>query len=217
MLQKIMKIIVNLITTARLICAIILICLFNFIIEKNFLICVIILFLTDWIDGFLARKFHVETLFGSLMDTFADKTLNIILILPLIKKVPLIIGILIFEVGIMLINTLGSLEGKKVNTNYYGKIKMWFVAISIILGYFQYFNWYEVRFLNIIIILTMIMQVLTMISYIVYFKNQPTIRKKGKKSDKNIFQKLFDTKYYIEEKESIKSDKSSKKEERIKI
>lgn len=33
--------------------------------------------ITDWFDGFFARKFHAESLFGKIFDPIADKTLMI--------------------------------------------------------------------------------------------------------------------------------------------
>lgn len=204
MSKTIIKFLVNLITTSRFIGSIILICLFPYVSTKFFLICIIILFLTDWIDGFLARKFHVESIYGSLMDTIADKTLNIILIVPLIKTLPLILGILILEIGIMLTNVIGKLKGKKVSTNYYGKIKMWFVAVSIIGGYFVYFNYIHTFFINFIILLTMMMQILTIINYVIYFNKQIVTKNKKDTKNKRILQILFDTEYYLEEKENFR-------------
>ena len=35
-------------------------------------------FLTDFIDGFLARKLHVQSFFGSLLDALSDKAFGIV-------------------------------------------------------------------------------------------------------------------------------------------
>ncbi len=40
--------------------------------------------LTDWLDGFLARKFHVESIAGQFMDPIADKLLVMAAILMLL-------------------------------------------------------------------------------------------------------------------------------------
>ena len=71
-----MKLLVNLITASRLLFTVILMIIYKSIPNYWFLILIAIIFSTDFIDGKLARKFHVETFFGSLMDTMADKILN---------------------------------------------------------------------------------------------------------------------------------------------
>ena len=81
-----MKILVNVITTFRFLYTMILPILKGRISRLAFIINIALLFLTDFIDGALARKFKVQTLYGSVMDTIADKTLSIILIVLLIKK-----------------------------------------------------------------------------------------------------------------------------------
>ena len=65
----------NLITTIRLI--VIPIFVFLMQIEEHFWAGVLFIFasVTDYIDGFLARKFNCESNFGKLMDPMADKLL----------------------------------------------------------------------------------------------------------------------------------------------
>ena len=46
----------------------------------------IIASITDFIDGKLARKYKVQTIYGSNMDTIADKALSIGLIILLLQK-----------------------------------------------------------------------------------------------------------------------------------
>ena len=75
-----MKIFVNLITTTRFMYTLILPILQSRMSNTSFIINLIILFLTDTVDGFLARKFKVQTFYGSIMDTIADKTLSLSLI-----------------------------------------------------------------------------------------------------------------------------------------
>ena len=96
-----MKIFVNLITTFRFLYTLILPLLEQKISNRAFLINIIILFLTDSIDGFLARKFNVQTLYGSMMDTIADKGLSIILMILLVSRMKMLSIVLILEIFII--------------------------------------------------------------------------------------------------------------------
>ena len=78
-----MKVFVNSLTISRIIGTLI----FPFIWNTNNAILIIfyvaILLFTDCLDGVLARKCHVQTFFGSIMDSIADKTLGVVLVLVL--------------------------------------------------------------------------------------------------------------------------------------
>ena len=140
-MRKAMKIFVNALTTSRFILAIVFMFLLNKIGNIPFLVSICILFLTDTLDGILARKYHIETYYGSLMDTLADKALNIALLLPLINMNRYYLSILIIEVITMVINLTGLLLHKEIKAKMSGKIKMWVVSVTILLGYISLFNY----------------------------------------------------------------------------
>lgn len=83
--------------------------------------------LTDWLDGYLARKFHSESVFGKLMDPLADKllvTAALLMLIPL-GRIPawvclIIIGREIFITGI---RGLAASTGIVVAADNLGKIK----------------------------------------------------------------------------------------------
>lgn len=102
-----MKIFVNLITTLRFVYTIFLPILKVKLDKEVFIVNIVILFLTDTIDGFLARKLKVQTLFGSIMDTIADKTLTIILLVILLDSMKMLSLILILEILIAFTNCIG--------------------------------------------------------------------------------------------------------------
>ena len=77
-LKTIELILVNTITMTRLIGAVILPFIYYYYGASIVSIIIICLFLTDTIDGFLARKLKVSTFFGSLIDGISDKLLNFI-------------------------------------------------------------------------------------------------------------------------------------------
>lgn len=82
---------------------------------------------TDWLDGYLARKFECESVFGKLMDPLADKllvTASLLMLIPL-DRIPawvclLVIGREIFITGI---RGLAASMNKVVAADNLGKIK----------------------------------------------------------------------------------------------
>ena len=65
--------IVNLITFSRIILAPIILV---FLILDNYLLCLLLFILagiTDYFDGYLARKYNVESHLGEMLDPIADK------------------------------------------------------------------------------------------------------------------------------------------------
>ncbi len=83
--------------------------------------------LTDWLDGYLARKFDAETVFGKLMDPLADKllvTAALLMLIPL-GRIPAWICLIIIsrEIFITGIRGLAASTGTVVAAGNLGKIK----------------------------------------------------------------------------------------------
>ena len=79
-----MKSIPNILTTLRLLACPILIYLFFFKIYLGILIIFILACLTDFFDGYLARKENLKSNFGEILDPIADKALIITMCVLLI-------------------------------------------------------------------------------------------------------------------------------------
>ena len=82
---------------------------------------------TDWLDGYLARKFECESVLGQLMDPLADKllvTAALIMLIPL-GRIPAWVCLLIIsrEVFITGLRGLAASTGKVVAADNIGKIK----------------------------------------------------------------------------------------------
>ncbi|MFA7120299.1 MAG: CDP-alcohol phosphatidyltransferase family protein [Bacilli bacterium] len=129
------KIIVNSITMIRVIGTFLLPIASVILSTWGLIIYLIIILLTDAIDGFLARKLNSSTLFGSLLDTIADKLLGIAALAILTKYYFIMIFPIIIETFIMLINTRGALRGAITESSSIGKIKTWILGIAIVLGF----------------------------------------------------------------------------------
>lgn len=193
-----MKLVTNLITTSRVFLTIILMCLYESISSLWFLIFIALIYATDFIDGKLARGFHVETFYGSLMDTIADKVLNIALLLPLISISKWFLVLLVLEVTILVINTIGTIHGKKTRSSMLGKVKMWFIFLTIILGYSYVFQYIKSKYVLISLVLTIICEVIVIIDYIIFLVKQKKNPKRFKIKNMNDLKYfLFDTEYYI--------------------
>ena len=129
--NKFMKFLVNFITISRIIFSLFLILLSKGIEHNVFLVLLITLFLTDFIDGLLARKFKVQTLFGSMIDTLADKILSLVLLILLLSNNSILYLLISGEIVIALINSVARIRGKLTKVCILGKIKMWLLSITI--------------------------------------------------------------------------------------
>lgn len=194
-----MKILVNLITTTRFIYTLILPVLQLRISNIAFIINLVILFLTDTIDGFLARKFRVQTFYGSIMDTIADKTLSIVLLIILANHINILYVVLLCELLIALLNSFEMARRKRTKSILIGKVKMWLLAITIITCYLYCFGIIALEVVDILCVITVVMQILTFVSYIKYLESQKdNLREKPKlKSMKDLKYILFDTDFYL--------------------
>lgn len=192
-----MKLLVNLITASRLLFTVILMIIYKSIPNYWFLILIAIIFSTDFIDGKLARKFHVETFFGSLMDTMADKILNMALIFPLISITKWFWLLFVLEFLILFINFIGIIYGKKIRALFLGKIKMWFIFGTIFLGYACIFNYLKNSFVVIGLAVTLLLDLFVLGDYIVFLVKQNKNRERFKVRNLNDLKYfLFNTDYY---------------------
>ncbi len=129
-----MKKVVNALTMSRLLATIILPFLWWILSPSILLVFVVLIMLTDFFDCLLARTFKVQSLFGTIMDSVADKTFGIVIIIILCTYNPFYLIPLILEIGISLINIYGSIFGATTKSSFLGKTKMWFLGISIFFG-----------------------------------------------------------------------------------
>ena len=76
------------------------------IVHLNYLIAGVIFIiasLTDWLDGYLARKYNVSTFFGSIMDSVCDKIIMIVACTVLYNLNPYMLYAIICEVLIFIV------------------------------------------------------------------------------------------------------------------
>ena len=94
--------------------------------------------LTDYIDGYLARKHKIVTNFGKLMDPLADKILVSagFIMLTGIGTIPAWITVIVVGRDFLLntIRMFGTQEGETISAGVYGKIKTAFQMIGVCLA-----------------------------------------------------------------------------------
>ncbi|HEY4745778.1 MAG TPA: CDP-diacylglycerol--glycerol-3-phosphate 3-phosphatidyltransferase [Desulfuromonadaceae bacterium] len=103
--------------------------------------------ITDWLDGYLARRMGIVTVFGKFLDPIADKLIvmaAMIMILPF-DRVPAWMVLLILgrEIVITGLRGIASSEGIVIQASDLGKFKTIFqiVAILGLLLHYDY-NWF---------------------------------------------------------------------------
>lgn len=88
-------------------------------------------YITDLLDGILARRLQASTFFGALLDGAADKLLTLINFIILFFITPYAIIPIIFEFFIVLVQTYKYFNNYNVQSNAIGKLKVWILAITI--------------------------------------------------------------------------------------
>ncbi len=185
-------------------------------------IVILALYLTDAIDGFLARRLHASTFFGCAMDALSDKLLNFVAFILLGLTYNIMFCPLILEITIMLINYLIYRHGGNVSTSKTGRFKTIILDIFVILCFVILslpalnINLFSTSTLNILInIFTMVIIIFDFITIVDYdkkyimTKNNPKLihikyQNRKRKTIKEAKHDLFDTEYYLKHKnESI--------------
>jgi CDP-diacylglycerol--glycerol-3-phosphate 3-phosphatidyltransferase len=101
---------------------------------------------TDWLDGYLARRMGIVTIFGKFLDPIADKLIvmaALIMILPF-GRVPawMVLVILGREIIITGLRGIASSEGIVIQASDLGKFKTIFQLVAIIGLLLHYdYNW----------------------------------------------------------------------------
>lgn len=120
---------------------------------------------TDAVDGYLARKWQVQSALGAKIDAFADKIILASLLIPLIFSHPYILVNLGLEGSISLVNVFRSLKGGKPKTLQIGRVKMIAISLFMALSYLSNLILVPKWLLPILFTLTTHFQLKTLISY----------------------------------------------------
>jgi CDP-diacylglycerol--glycerol-3-phosphate 3-phosphatidyltransferase len=144
----------NLLTMARIACVpILVLLLFSDSRETGFWAAVLfsLASITDWCDGYLARKWDIVTVMGKFLDPLADKLIVMaafIMLIPL-QRVPAWAVFLIIarETLITGLRSVASSEGIVIDASNLGKYKTIFqmVAIIALLLHYDYYWFFGIH------------------------------------------------------------------------
>ena len=108
--------------------------------------------ITDWLDGYLARRWQIVTILGKFLDPLADKLIvmaALIMLIPL-DRVPAwtVFVILARELIVSGIRSIASSEGIVIAASNLGKYKTIFQMIAIVglLLHYRYFWFFGVEY-----------------------------------------------------------------------
>jgi len=139
----------------------------------------IIASLTDWLDGYLARKYHLVTNFGKFMDPLADKLLVCSALICLIEldRIPswMVIIIIAREFVISGFRQVAADNGVVIAASYWGKFKTTFQMIAVCL---MIANIAAISLVTTIV--TWIAVILTVVSLVDYLVKNKDVMKESK-------------------------------------
>lgn len=92
--------------------------------------------ITDFFDGWIARKYQIETMLGKLLDPLADKLLVVSAMIILVEKHRMegwiAVILIVRDLGINAIRLAALDEGIQIPSNFIGKTKTAFQDIGIL-------------------------------------------------------------------------------------
>ena len=130
---------------------------------------------SDFLDGYVAKKYNQITTFGKFMDPLADKLLVVSALLCFVASGAIaawIAVIIIFRDSIVdMMRTLAVSQGKVVAANWWGKRKTAFQMFAIIAFLFDriyFLSFYDISISQVLLYTALL---LTIISGIIYMKD----------------------------------------------
>jgi len=163
---------------------IVMIPLFIYLLLEGYGILALIVFstaaFTDYLDGYLARKYNLITNFGKFMDPLADKLLVTSALVCFVQlgllNAWVVIIILSREFIVSIFRAIAAAEGIVIAANWWGKAKtisQMFMVIVLLLGNYP-FEWINFPMDQILIILATILTIVSGFDYIV--KNKQVLK-----------------------------------------
>lgn len=165
----------NILTLAR-ICAVPLIVLVLYFPGKITCLIAMLLFIlacvTDYVDGFVARKYNLVTNVGKFMDPIADKILiaAVLVMLTELQWVPAWISIIIIsrEIVVTGLRAIAADQGKVIAADMLGKLKTvsQMFALGPLMLHYAWFGFDPVPLGTVILYLALALTVLSGVNYL---------------------------------------------------
>lgn len=130
---------------------------------------------SDLVDGYYARKFKINSVFGKYFDPLADKLMilgTMIMLIP-IGRIPawMVVIFLSREISVTALRGIASSESVIMPADYWGKKKAALQTMALI-GLMIYYPFYGIRFNKLgwyVLILALVVTVGSGINYLVQF------------------------------------------------
>lgn len=142
----------------------------------------IIASLTDFIDGYIARKFNMVTDFGKLMDAIADKVLvnSVLIILAADNHISPIVAVVIImrDTIVNSIRMLAASKGKVVAAIKSGKLKTICMMVGLSLTFFYNlpFELWNVKVSDFLLITATVLSLISAVQYYVMNRDLMTVK-----------------------------------------
>jgi CDP-diacylglycerol--glycerol-3-phosphate 3-phosphatidyltransferase len=143
---------------------------------RDLVACIIFTFasITDWLDGWLARKKGMVTVLGQLLDPTADKLLiaSALICLVALGRVPAWVACIIIgrEIAVTGFRAMASSKGVNIPASAFGKAKMgsesWIIG-AIVLGPIYLGKFYVVARIGLWLVLAL--AIVSMLEYFIRF------------------------------------------------
>ena len=134
--------------------------------------------ITDWFDGYLARKNHLVTNFGKFMDPLADKLLvcSALICLIALDRIPawIVIVIISREFIISGFRLIAADNGVVIAASYWGKFKTASQMVTVILLVLNIQNTVFTVLGTVFIYISLVLTVVSLIDYIA--KNKEVLK-----------------------------------------
>ena len=96
--------------------------------------------ITDFLDGYIARKYHLVTDFGKFMDPLADKCLTTAAFIYMVADgicSPVVLAVILFrEFAVAGVRMIAAESGTVIAANMWGKVKTVLQMLTILFYYF---------------------------------------------------------------------------------
>ena len=131
----------------------------------------IIASLTDWLDGYIARKYNLVTDTGKMLDAIADKVLvnSVLIILAANGFIHVIIPVVVVlrDIVVNAIKMEAAGKGKVVAAINSGKLKTAALMVGIVLTFFYNlpFEYFNIRVSDFLLYFATIMSIISAVQY----------------------------------------------------
>lgn len=144
--------------------------------------------LTDFFDGYVARKRNLVTNFGKFMDPLADKMLTTAALIYMVVDgvcSPIVLAVVLFrEFAVAGVRMLAASNQKVVAANLWGKVKTVLQMVTVLFYYYAcfLFSGSDVMVIALITqILCWVVAVVTVVSGVIYlFENRGALEGKSR-------------------------------------